>query len=356
MNRKARTYLFYLGHPAHFHNVKNLSKMLIDRGDHVQFIARKKDVLYDLLLDSPVPTHYLSRTKKEGRVGQLLFILYRFIRMTTISFKVRPDIIVGTDVVITWIATLLRLPSVILNEDDIDQVPLLKYGLKFCTASIAPSNCRHGEYAEKHWKYTGIQESSYLNPSVFTPDQEICQVLSPDGLPYFILRFASLSAHHDDGKRGISDQEALQLVSILQKKGLVYITSERALAPELESLRISIDPRQMHSALYYAEMYIGDSQTMAAESALLGTPSLRYNDFVGKLSYLDFLQNEYSLTQGVPVGSFVNLINIVHEWGQRSDLKSSWQLKANKFFDSTDDVNEVWIAFLDDIIGEELAK
>jgi predicted glycosyltransferase len=34
------------------------------------------------------------------------------------------------------------------------------------------------------------------------------------------------------------------------------------------------------------DLYIGDSQTMAAEAAVLGIPSIRFNSFVGKLVYL----------------------------------------------------------------------
>jgi predicted glycosyltransferase len=45
-------------------------------------------------------------------------------------------------------------------------------------------------------------------------------------------------------------------------------------------------------------MFIGDSQTMTAESAVLGTPALRFNDFVGELSYLEELEHVYGLTYG----------------------------------------------------------
>ena len=38
---------------------------------------------------------------------------------------------------------------------------------------------------------------------------------------------------------------------------------------------MNIDPSDMHHALAFASLYIGDTQTMAAEAAVLGTPSIR---------------------------------------------------------------------------------
>ena len=116
---------------------------------------------------------------------------------------------------------------------------------------------------------------------------------------YFILRFAKLSAHHDTGKAGITTEIASRIIRKLKPLGNVFITSERELEPEFERYRISIKPQDMHDALYYSEMFIGDSQTMAAESAVLGTPSIRYNDFVGKLGYLEELEHKYGLTYGI---------------------------------------------------------
>jgi hypothetical protein len=48
----------------------------------------------------------------------------------------------------------------------------------------------------------------------------------------------------------------------------------------------------------FADIYIGDSQTMAAEAGVLGTPFVRFNDFVGRLMYLHELENKYHLGFG----------------------------------------------------------
>lgn len=46
-------------------------------------------------------------------------------------------------------------------------------------------------------------------------------------------------------------------------------------------------------------LYIGDSQTMAAEAGVLGVPFVRFNDFVGRIGYLRELEDKYELGYGV---------------------------------------------------------
>ena len=50
---------------------------------------------------------------------------------------------------------------------------------------------------------------------------------------------------------------------------------------------MAIDPSDMHQVMAHASLYIGDSQTMAAEAGVLGVPFIRCNDFVGRIGYLD---------------------------------------------------------------------
>ena len=49
----------------------------------------------------------------------------------------------------------------------------------------------------------------------------------------------------------------------------------------------------------FASLYLGDSQTMAAEAGVLGTPFVRFNDFVGRIGYLQELEDVYQLGYGV---------------------------------------------------------
>ena len=83
------------------------------------------------------------------------------------------------------------------------------------------------------------------------------------------------------------------------KNGQIYITSEQPLEPQIEQYCIKITPFDMHHVMAFASLYIGDSQTMAAEAGVLGTPFVRFNDFVGRIGYLRELEDKYELGYGI---------------------------------------------------------
>ena len=60
-------------------------------------------------------------------------------------------------------------------------------------------------------------------------------------------------------------------------------------------------------------MFIGDSQTMTSEAAVLGTPAIRCNSFVNRISYLEEEENTYELTFGFkPEDSLKMFEHILH--------------------------------------------
>lgn len=336
-------FLFYLGHPAHFHNIKIVAAKLSEEGHDILLVAREKDVLFKLLENSAFNVIFLPARKPGGTLKMVTSVLGREFAMFTICRKFKPDVLAGTDLVITHIGKLLKIPSVIINEDDAIEIPLmLKYAFPYATAILAPECCDQSPYEYKKIAYTGYHELAYLHPDYFTPDKSLIKGIINTNEPYFILRFAQLSAHHDKGKRGISDDLALKIISLLSHKGRVYITSERPFSKELEPYRIQIHPTLMHHAMAFSQMYIGDSQTMAAEAAVLGIPSIRFNDFVGKLSYLEELEHKFQVTKGISAGNPEELLTYIEFLLSQRELLSDWQRKRNIMLNETIDVVEFW--------------
>ena len=70
---------------------------------------------------------------------------------------------------------------------------------------------------------------------------------------------------------------------VLKELRLIFELIFEELTEDLKEYRLSIDPKDIHHILFFADIFISDSQTMTAEAAVLGTPSIRYNDFVGRL-------------------------------------------------------------------------
>lgn len=336
-------FLFYLGHPAHFHNIKIVAQQLVNDGHQVLLVAREKDVLFKLLENSPFEIIFLPPRKPGGTLKMVMSILNREKAMFSICRKFKPDLLAGTDLVITHIGKLLQIPSIIINEDDAVEIPLMaKLAFPFATAILAPNCCDQSPYEHKKIGYNGYHELAYLHPDYFTPDKSLFKNLINTEEPYFILRFAQLSAHHDKGKQGISDKLAQQIIALLSEKGKVYITSERPLSQDLEKYRVQVHPSLMHHVMAFAEMYIGDSQTMAAEAAVLGVPSIRYNDFVGRLGYLEELQHKFELTIGIPTTKKDELIKTITFLLSQPELKLQWQRKRLKMINETTDVVKFW--------------
>ncbi|MFT7613335.1 MAG: putative glycosyltransferase [Parvicellaceae bacterium] len=336
-----------MGHPAHYHNVKFVAKTLSEKGHRIIYVARKKDVLFELLEGVEFKTIYLKARHSSSRLGLYWAVLKREIRLFGICIRYRPKILIGTDIVITHIAKILRKKSLVLNEDDSKEVPFLaKFGFKYSTHTLSPNCCDISPYNHKKIGYNGYHELAYLAPRFFQQSKSRLKEMNLEQ-PYFILRFAKLNAHHDDGKKGISDELALEIIKRLSPFGRVYLTSERKFGTSLEPYRTSVSPSFIHDALSAASLYIGDSQTMAAEAAVLGTPSIRFNDFVGKLSYLEELEHKYSLTCGFSTDQSDQLLLKIDELMKSSNLKETWKKRQQKMLESCDDVHDEWINIIE---------
>jgi predicted glycosyltransferase len=346
MEQQADTFLFYLGHPAHYHNVSVVIQQLSKKGYRVVLVARGKDVLFDLLDELPYEIIYLKPKKGVGKLSLIATVVKREFVLYRLALKYKPKILIGTDIVIAHVGNLLGIPSIILNEDDAKEVPFLaKFGFRYATKVLSPNCCDITPYNFRKVGYNGYHELAYLHPNYFTPDKTKVKELLTNGDKYFILRFAELTAHHDEGKKGISSIMAKKIIEKLSPFGQVYVTSEKKLKPELEKYRITINPKNIHHAIYFAQMYIGDSQTMAAEAAVLGTPSLRFNDFVGKLGYLEELEHKHKLTFGFPTDKSDALFSKIDELLENEELSEVFKDRRANMLSQCDDVAQFWISY-----------
>lgn len=294
--------LVYLGHPAHFYLYKNTIEQLRKDGNIVEILIKKKDILQQLLDNQQWSYHNILKEGRKGnKVGMAWGMVKRTIRQSIFCMGYKPDILTGTSVENSFIGKVFRIPVINCNEDDASAVPLYaKLSYPWASAILNPVVCHSGKWNEKAIKYPSYQELAYLHPNHFTPNKEVVEKYGIETeKPYFILRFASLKAHHDTGIKGINTEIAQHLIDQLLPHGRIYITSERELEPQFEQYRIKINPLDMHHVMAFASLYIGDSQTMAAEAGVLGTPFVRFNDFVGRIGYLRELEDVYHLGYGI---------------------------------------------------------
>lgn len=311
--------LIQLSHPAHFHLYKLVAKNLIDDGHTVLFVIKSKDILEQLLQNAGLPYVNINQHAHRGsKFGILWDMFVREWRIWKLCCKHKIDLLTGSTPEVAHVAKLTGRRSVNTGEDDADVISMfIKIAKPFIDGYAAPDPCDMGAVEKRTTHYPGYHELAYLHPNHFKADAKVVKGYGIDvEKPYFVMRFASLNAHHDSGIKGINTEIAERLVEILKPHGRIYITSERPLEPQFEQYRIKINPLDMHHVMAFASLYIGDSQTMAAEAGVLGVPFVRFNDFVGRIGYLRELEDVYELGYGIKAssdGSVDALCNRVQE-------------------------------------------
>ena len=295
--------LIEIVHPAHFYYYRDTIANLKRNGHKVIVAIVTKDVLEDVVRQSGVEYVNICPKphKKYGKIGVAYDMVMRDLRMLWLALRHRVDIITGSTIETAHIGWLLRKPNINIGEDDAAVVmKYIKQIKPFVGIRLTPDCTDNGPIEPKSIHFPGYYKTAYLRPGYFTADAAVPARYGVDVTkPYFLIRFSALNAHHDKGIKGISNESALRLVEILKPHGTIYISSERELDARLEPYRLKINPIDMHHIMAYASLYIGDSQTMAAEAGILGVPFVRFNDFVGRIGYLNELENDYELGYGI---------------------------------------------------------
>jgi predicted glycosyltransferase len=324
--------LFYLHHPSQFHLFKN-TIVALKKNNEVLVVATKKDILLDLLDKSNF--EYVN-ILPEGRNNNLfsigLGLIKQDFRLLKLCMKFKPDLLVGTSTEITHIGRLLGKKSLFFIEDDIQFAPILNYlAHPFASKVVSPKVCSLGKWEYKGIKYDGYQKLAYLHPSIFQPQPSIVEKygINPQK-PFFIIRLTNLGAHHDVGAKGISDVFLDKLIEFLSSKGDVFLTSEKKLNSKYDSLILKINPIDIHHILYYAGLFLGDSQSMAVESSLLGTPNIRISSFAGTVSVLEELEKKYELTTAFQPEQQAEILGAIENIISNKEAKSDLLEKRDK--------------------------
>ncbi len=295
--------LIEIVHPAHFYYYWNTIVHLKRDGHKVIVAIVTKDVLEDLVRQSGVEYVNICPKphKKYGKIGVAYDMVMRDMRMLWLALRYRVDLITGSTIETAHIGWLLRRPNINIGEDDAAVVmKYIKQITPFVGVRLTPDCCDNGPIESKSIHFPGYYKTAYLRPGYFEADASIPMKYGINvKSPYFLMRFSALNAHHDKGIKGINAEVAQRLVEMLNSYGKIYITSERQLEPQFEKYRIKINPIDMHHVMAFASLYIGDSQTMAAEAGVLGVPFVRFNDFVGRIGYLRELEDKYELGYGI---------------------------------------------------------
>ena len=262
-----------IGHPKQVHIRKNIVRNLIEDGHEVKILAIDKDITLYLLNVYGLDYDVFGRHQK-GMVKKACDFISCTYRAFAIAKRFRPDILVAGNPYLAYVSKMLGKPHIMLTDTEHAN---LTYWLTYPFTEVVctPSCFKRKINPKKHVVYNGYGELTYLHPNYFKPDLSVIDKLGISRADNFtILRLGSWSATHDAHSSGIKLGSELIFVKSLEQYGRVFITSERALPIALQKYRLNIRPENIHSVLSLAQLYIGEGETMAVESAILGTPAI----------------------------------------------------------------------------------
>lgn len=340
-----------IGHPAHVHLYKVLIKTLLDKGNRVIVTTKQNPSIINLLNECGIDYIELPR-KADGLLGKAFMQLYYDWKIFRLVHKYKIKVAVGTSITIAHVSRITKMKSILFDDDDDKVQPLtVKYLHPFASVILSPKSLifkNRPRKAVNTLYYDSYHELAYLHPNNFTPDPGVLDEL---GLSvkerFFILRFNVFKAHHDINERGLSLEQKLSIVNKLKKEGRILITTEREIEPELEEYHFPVASTKMHHLLYYASLFIGDSQTMTSEASVLGTPSIRCNTFVKRIAYIDEQEEKYELTFGYLPDELDRLMSKIDALLSIPDLNQAFQERRKKLLNDKLDTSALMVWFIE---------
>ncbi len=266
--------LIDIGHPAHVHYFKNFIWRMQKKGHSIIITARDKEVTFKLLDFYNLP--YSNRGKGEtGFFGKLFYIFKADWFILKKALKVKPDLFLSFgSPYAAHAARLLRKPHIAFSDTDHDPFQQIMY-IPFSQCILTPKVYLK-DHGKKHVRFDSFMELCSLHPNQFSPNPvNIIEFLKTDKIEkYILLRFVSWEASHDFNLKGLSMKDKYTLVKELSKHARVIISSESPLPGDLNQYAYNIHPALMHDLLSEASLLVGESLTMSAEAAFLGTPTI----------------------------------------------------------------------------------
>lgn len=336
--------LIDIGHPAHVHLLKHFIWDMSKIGHKIIVTVRDIPDAINLLKIYKI-NYILFGSKSYSLIGKVFKQLRYDKFLLDLVKKYDIEIGMGTSLTVAQVSKISKMKSFILDDDDSAVQPLFKKFVHPCSDYLVSPDVLRFERKEKnHITYAGYHELAYLHPNRFSPDKSVLEESGIEfGEDFFVLRFNAFKAHHDFGIKGISKENKRKLINLLKERGKILITTEKDIDPEFEDFQIKISPDKIHSLIYYSKMFIGDSQTMTSEAAVLGVPSFRCNSFAGRISYLNEEEYKYGLTFGFKTIEFDFMIRIIKQYLDNSNLKEVWKRKRERLLSEKIDVTSFFV-------------
>lgn len=352
--------LFFFVHPSKYYLFKHTINYLKAHGHTVDIAIITKDILEDLVKhEGWTYTNIFPEGRRNPNLPILVAtgvnFLKTIVRLQRLTKGKRHDLYITDDSLVVT-GKLRNVPTLFFTDNELSTVPESAVLLALTTGILAPSSVNLGRFEKKKIGFNSYKELAYLHPKYFSPNPAIVEAFNPEKQRYFLIRLVAMTASHDRGIHGITDENLQKLIQLLERYGRVFITTERKLPQQFQHYRLRIAPQDIAHALFYADMFIGDSGTMASEAAVLGVPSLMYHDFIGRLHVMKEKEQRYDLMYGFTTREFDKLHAKVDELMRKPHLKKMWQKKRQFMLDEKEDVTEFMLQTIESFASTAKSK
>ncbi len=338
--------------PAQVHFYRNIIKSLELRGIRSYVVARDYGETVPLLEELKID-HLIYSRPSTSKVNKIVSLPADILRAVNWFKRYDIGLVTGFGVIDVYTSTLLGVPNLIFNDSE-PMINTKSYAMEFklfmpfVDNIVTPAYFRE-DMGKKQLKIKSLKEMAYLHPSYYTPNEDILDLLSVSkNEPYTLLRFNAFDAVHDLGIGGFTDEDKRQLVHSLEEHSTVFISSEKGVPSDLSSNIIRIPKSRIHDALYYAHLLVTDTQTMATESAILGTPTVRCNSFVGNRDMGNFIELEKNYKLLFNYSNSKQAIAKAQELIRDQKNKEEWGLKRSRMLNDYVDITSLMVWLIED--------
>ncbi|WP_207589621.1 DUF354 domain-containing protein [Halomontanus rarus] len=347
MTSNGRSIVVTIQHPANVHFFKNAIGEFEERGDEVHVFAREKDIACDLLEMYDIEYELLAGSATSLYELASVQARYEYEILKRVRQR-RPDVLLAvSEPAITHASTCFDCRSILFT--DTEHATIQNYLAYPFSDIICTPESYWDDLGPNQVRYPGYHQLAYLHPNRFSPTPDVLDRIDADEDDRLVvLRLVSWNAAHDVGQKGLDHVETV--VDGLERAGArVLISAEDELPPSLEDRRIDLPVHMILDLLSYADLFIGESGSMAIESAVLGTPTI----YVSSLSagVLEELEERYGLLFSHEQSPSPQ--QLLEEATAVLDRERSvWETRRQHLLDNTVDTTEFMLEIVDRATAE----
>lgn len=312
-------------HPAHVHFYRHMITEFEQVGIGTVVASRQREVTTDLL-DRLGIDHMPVGRRLPGRLGLAYEFVSRVVGLLKLIRQHRPDLVLTRNPS-GAVAGRLRGIPVIFDSDDGPAAGLHFLLGKWCSTILTTPTILKGQFGPKHVQYDSYKALAYLHSARFKSDPTVRMRLGVHDRRYSVVRLVAMNASHDSGLDGLSSESAASIVKCLESIGPVFVSAED---PELippGAQPFPLGSEDLHSALAEASIYVGDSQTVATEAALLGTPSVHISSWSKRLDVHNELERA-GVLRSYPIDAANQAVDDIRDLVADTSGLEAWALRA----------------------------